>query len=315
MSGERLSYDDEKFQSLFEKNRLALRSGETVGLLDFFPWLKNIAPKMSGYLDVYRPLQDMQDFIRTVIHQHQETYQDEHMRDLMDAYIKKIRSSDNQGDSSFSGKRGEDNMAVGMTDLFSAGTNPVAHIINWALYYLAKNTSKKNRLFQEVDAVIGKNRLPSMEDKPKMPYMEAVTTEVHRLAALGFIGVPREVKKGVDIGPYHFPGGTRIFPSFYWIMHDAKYWSNPESFIPERFIDEDSGAFKPDERWIPFSMGKRNCLGKNFAQVEFFLFLAGFLQRFDFVLPPETEAAELKPNVGFILDCPDYDIIVKEREC
>ncbi len=313
MSGETLSYDDTRFKILFEKSRLMLSSGQQVGFLDFFPWLKYVAPKMSGYWDVYQPQIDVQDFIKEVFHEHDKTYQEEHLRDLIDSYIKMIQLSDNHQESSFHGQRGEENMAVGLMDMFANGSETSASTLNWALFHLARNPSKQERLHQEIDAVIGKDRLPSVEDRSNMPYMEAVMTEVHRLSSLAFVGVMREVKNSVDIGPYHLPRGTKLIPSNYWIMHDPKYWSNPESFIPERFIHEDSKSFEPDERCIPFGMGKRNCLGKNLAQVEFFLFLAGFVQSFEFVLPTEVAARELEPTVGFILGCPDYNIVLKER--
>ena len=67
-------------------------------------------------------------------------------------------------------------------------------------------------------------------------------------------------------------------------MHfDQNYWDNPEVFDPSRFIDEKSQTFKTNERLIPFSIGKRYCLGQSLAEKEYFLFFVGLLQKFEFL--------------------------------
>ena len=45
------------------------------------------------------------------------------------------------------------------------------------------------------------------------------------------------------------------------VMHDKHYWKDPENFRPERFLDDD-GAFRKDDRCVPFSLGKRYCIGQ-----------------------------------------------------
>ena len=80
-----------------------------------------------------------------------------------------------------------------------------------------------------------------------------------------------------------------------------------------RFLDE-NGKYHPDEKLVPFGIGKRSCPGKTLADTEVFLFLAAFIQRFQFSFPkgitiPET----ITPEVGFILSCPSYDIVIEER--
>ena len=78
-------------------------------------------------------------------------------------------------------------------------------------------------------------------------------------------------------------------------------------------MDED-GKFHPDEKLIPFGIGKRSCPGKVLADTEVFLFLAAFIQRFQFSFPKRTKVPEtIEPEVGFILVCPPYDIVIEER--
>jgi cytochrome P450 family 2 subfamily J len=86
-------------------------------------------------------------------------------------------------------------------------------------------------------------------------------------------------------------------------------------FVPYsiRFIDE-NGKYHPHEKLVPFGIGKRSCPGKTLADTEVFLFLASFVQRFQFSFPKECDPPEtIKPEVGFILVCPPYDIVINER--
>ena len=65
---------------------------------------------------------------------------------------------------------------------------------------------------------------------------------------------------------------------------------------------------------IPFGIGKRSCPGKTLTDTEVFLFLAAFIQRFRFSFPKGKEIAEtIEPEVGFILVCPPYDVVIEER--
>ena len=73
-----------------------------------------------------------------------------------------------------------------------------------------------------------------------------------------------------------------IFANILHVHFDQTYWENPEEFNPNRFIDEKSQTFKTNERLIPFSIGKRYCLGQSLAEKEYFLFFVGLLQKFEF---------------------------------
>ena len=96
----------------------------------------------------------------------------------------------------------------------------------------------------------------------------------------------------------------------YEVMHDVTYWGDPEVFRPERFLDPESGNFRNSERMIPFGFGKRICIGSTLAQNELYLFLAAFLQHFEF---SEPNPDYLEPVTGFLLGCPDFTMKIQER--
>ena len=83
------------------------------------------------------------------------------------------------------------------------------------------------------------------------------------------------------IGEYHLPKGTQVVPNIFSIHMNEKYFDNPEEFRPERFIDEDGKAVRP-EYLIPFSIGKRACPGEIFARNELLIVTAYLFKRFTF---------------------------------
>ena len=132
---------------------------------------------------------------------------------------------------------------------------------------------------------------------------------------------------------YEIPQGTFVFPNLYGIMHDENHFKTPETFDPQRFLHEepDKGRrregrrktlfFQPDERVIPFSIGKRSCLGQTLAEKELFLFFTGLMQNFTFSKTSAADSIEKLPNYhikathpqGPNRPAPVYQVVLQER--
>ena len=134
--------------------------------------------------------------------------------------------------------------------------------------------------------MVGRDRLPSLDDRPKLHYLEAVTHESQRISALAYGGIARIASKDTRLGGYDIPKGTRLNYAIFEMMNDPAYWVDPEVFRPERFMTND-GKFKLDDRFIPFGIGRRHCMGKTLALDELFLFTTSFVQHFNFSFPPD----------------------------
>ena len=149
-----------------------------------------------------------------------------------------------------------------------------------------------------------------------MNYMNAVLEESFRVVSFLFIAVPHSATKDIEIGEYTIPKGATIMSSLSHVMYDPEHFPNPRIFNPDRFID-DNGIFKHDERVIPFGIGKRLCLGQSLAEKEFFLFMVGFLQKYDISPSPMKKLPSyyIDDNTpkNILRMCPDYEMILTLR--
>uniref|UniRef100_A0A914E3T3 Cytochrome P450 n=1 Tax=Acrobeloides nanus TaxID=290746 RepID=A0A914E3T3_9BILA len=172
------------------------------------------------------------------------------------------------------------NQLMGMLfDLWLAGQETTSNTLAWGVLYLMQEPEVQSRLQKELDTVIGSDRLITMDDRPKLNYTAAVVNEIQRIANLLALNVRHATSRDVNIKGYHIPEGTTIIPHISVILYDEKIFPNPKKFDPTRFLDK-NGHLKKVEELIPFSVGKRQCLGEGLARMELFLFVANIFNQF-----------------------------------
>lgn len=177
--------------------------------------------------------------------------------------------------------------------LFLAGYETVANALAWTWMLLGRNPEAERKLHAELDAVLG-GRLPTLEDMPRLEYTGMVLQESMRLYPPAW-AMGREALEDVEIGPYRLRKGTMVFFSQYIVQRDARWFAEPERFLPERFSAE-AKASRPRFAYFPFGGGGRQCIGESFAWMEATLALATIAQRWRVVIP-EGQKVELQPKI------------------
>ena len=149
-----------------------------------------------------------------------------------------------------------------------------------------------------------------------MHYTNAVLLESFRITSFVPISVPHYASEDVKIRNYVIPKGSVVLPSLFHVMYDPRHFKEPENFNPERFIDA-SGKYVQDDHVIPFSIGKRYCLGQSLAEKEFFLFFVGLMQKFKLEQAPNEPLPSYKidkvPVKGILRNTPNYKLVLKDR--
>lgn len=167
--------------------------------------------------------------------------------------------------------------------LFLAGHETTALTLAWTWYLLSQNTAAESRLHEELGAVLG-GRAASAPDLARLPYLNAVVSEVLRLYPPAYL-LARTSIASCMIGGYEIPAGTTILTSP-WLMHrDARYFDDPHAFRPERWLDGLTERLPPGV-YLPFGDGPRRCIGQGFALLEAALVTATIAQRYKFRLVP-----------------------------
>ncbi|XP_031200516.1 cytochrome P450 2C13, male-specific-like isoform X1 [Mastomys coucha] len=166
-----------------------------------------------------------------------------------------------------------------ITDLFLAGTDTSSTTMQFALLLLMKHPHITAKVQEEIDHVIGRHRSPCMQDRIHMPYTNAMVHEVQRYIDLSPNGVVHAVTCDTKFRNYIIPKGTTVITSLTSVLHDSKEFPNPEMFDPGHFLDG-NGNFKKSDYFMPFSAGKRMCVGHSLVSMELFLFLTTILQNF-----------------------------------
>ena len=146
-----------------------------------------------------------------------------------------------------------------------------------------------------------------------MPYAEAFMYEVLRKSSIVPFGVFHEATETTTVGGYTIPKGSWIAVNQYFVHYDPKIWGDPENFRPERFLSPDGKSAIKHEALIPFSVGKRVCIGEQIAKDSFFLFLTAIMQKFSIKFDPNSDVpTDEIPNPLFRL-APKFNVIVTDR--
>ncbi|XP_033116514.1 cytochrome P450 1A1-like [Anneissia japonica] len=168
----------------------------------------------------------------------------------------------------------------------------------------------QRKIQDEMARTIG-NRLPTWKDHLNLPYLEGAVLEALRRSSFTSLGGPRRAVCNTKLEGYDIPKDTIIFCNIWWAHHDPKYWDKPNEFKPERFI-KDGRVFLP-KAFLPFSIGRRQCLGSLLARMELFMVLGGILQRFNIRNPTGFPQPTLEPIPDMVL-CPEpYKVWLEPR--
>ncbi|KAI0887592.1 cytochrome P450 [Annulohypoxylon maeteangense] len=257
---------------------------------DYHPWVKLIGSALHeaaafralGILNL-RPVVDLMnklggtnknnenmDLVRNKVHQRMKLGMER--PDFMEGLIRK--KNEWQMD--------DDRLAVNANVVIIAGSETTATLLSGAVYLLTTNRDKLDKLVQEVRSSFKSDEEITLLSVNNLSYMLACLNEAFRMYPPVAADLPRTVPKGgATIGGKYVAENTVVSVWQWAINRNPQHWTEPEKYIPERWLGDPKYQNDALEAMQPFSFGPRNCIGRNLAYAEMRLILARIIYNFD----------------------------------
>ncbi|XP_063216363.1 methyl farnesoate epoxidase-like [Bacillus rossius redtenbacheri] len=278
----------------------------TGGVANCFPFLLRHLPSLTEYPAVKRAKQHIRSYCYSMIEKHEEDMDKERKEDLIYFYLQQITKED---ENEFFNKK---QLAGLISDLFIAGSDTTTGALAYGILHMALSADVQAKVQQELDTVVGKERLPTTEDRQRLPYCEATINEILRFANVVPLSVPHAAITDTTFKGYFIPKGTRILLNLFDLHMDPDYWGDPQDFRPERFLDE-TGRVRKDEALLPFGQGKRSCIGESLARTNLFITFTSLLQNFSLSLPDGQERPSTEHMGGITVTTQPFSVVMSPR--
>nr|AIY24998.1 flavanone 3'-hydroxylase [Mangifera indica] len=201
-----------------------------------------------------------------------------------------------------------------LLNMFTAGTDTSSSTTEWAIAELIRHPEILTRVKNELDSVVGRDRLVTELDLPKLTYFQAVIKETFRLHPSTPLSLPRVAAKSCEINGYHIPEGSTLLVNVWAIARDPDEWAEPIVFRPERFLPGGEKANVDvrgnDYEIIPFGAGRRICAGMSLGLRMVQLLTATLIHAFDWDLPSGLTPEKLNMEEAYGLTLQRADPLI-----
>ncbi|KAK2533735.1 cytochrome P450 2K4 [Columba guinea] len=288
--GDRFDYKDPTFLTLLRliDEVMILLGSPYLNYFNFYPFLGFL---FKTHKIMLRKIDDVRAILRQYMKASREDINENSVRSYIDALIFKQQEEKNKKDSLFH----DDNLIASILDLVMAGTETIATTLQWSILLMMKYPEIQKKVQEEIGRNVKAGSWATYEDRKNMPFTNAVLHEVQRFITL-LPHVPRCTAVDTHFRGYFLPKGIIVIPSLTSVLLDKTQWETPHQFNPNHFLDAE-GNFVKREAFLPFSTGRRNCIGESLAKMELFVFFVGLLQTFTFQPQPGVSESDLDLTV------------------
>ncbi|KYQ96730.1 hypothetical protein DLAC_04027 [Tieghemostelium lacteum] len=244
-----------------------------LGNFSFGDFISFLNPIYDFYLQHFRTeISEIDEFIAEVVKEHIETIDRDNPRDLVDSLILEFDITKQEN---------IDTIVCFGREILIASTDSIANVLEWFFLLLANNQDAQEKCYRELRGVFEPKMLNedelkiTMKDRNFTPFFNSTLKETMRYKMIGPLGVPRVATKDTVTKGIFIPKGAAIYQNLHALSNLEQYWNEPNRFIPERFLNNSHS-----DLFMPFSIGKRGCLGSSLAKDELFLAAANILANF-----------------------------------
>jgi len=170
--------------------------------------------------------------------------------------------------------------------MFLGGNETTSITLQTFFLVMVLNPHVMRKAQDQLDQVVGRERLPEYSDMKNLPYLNAIAKEILRWNPPAPLGMPKRVTQDDTYNGYFIPAGTTVIENIWAVFRDPLTFPEPERFDPERYLKDgriDPSAPEPERR--AFGAGRRVCPGRQFALRTLCLNIACILSVFDIAAP------------------------------
>jgi hypothetical protein len=232
-----------------------------------------------------------------------------------ESYVSKLIQRFGPEDQTSSLNR-EDEEAIAWTaaSLYGAAADTTAIALSVLTLAMLKFPHVQRKAQEEIDRVVGTDRLPSFDDRDNLPYISAIVKETLRWWPITPMGFPHAVDADIEYNGFHIPKGALLVPAVWWFLHDPEVYADPDLFDPERFLGSRN---EPDPDTEAFGYGRRICPGRFFADSSLYINIVQTLAAFNITKSIDKDGKEIevdaKPKPGILTYPTEFQFQVVPR--
>ncbi|XP_078575696.1 cytochrome P450 2J2-like [Branchiostoma floridae x Branchiostoma japonicum] len=295
--GARHEYEDAAFKTFLEDINFRFRNSTA----NRFPWYLRYVPILGQSSQrLHQATERMREFVKTKVDKHHSDFDSDNIRDFVDTYIKEMRKGQNENFT-------DPQLVHVVIDLIMAGTDTTSQTLYWILLYMIIYPGMQEQAQEEIYRTFGDGAPTTTAKRKEVPFTEAVIAEVQRINSVAPLTIPRCTSNDTVMYGYDIPRGTMVHVNLWSVLRDPNLWAEPDQFKPERFLDN-QGQYMKKDAFIPFSIGRRFCLGTQLAKMELFMFTTYLLQHFTFKLPEGAPVPSTVGKLGLSNGAPPYEL-------
>ncbi|RZC70797.1 hypothetical protein C5167_033935 [Papaver somniferum] len=228
-----------------------LKLGASLAMAEHIPWLRFLFPLEEEAFAKHGARRDR--LTRAIMDEH--TLARQTSGGAKQHFVDALLTVQEQYDLS------EDTIIGLLWDMITAGMDTTAISVEWAMAELIKNPRVQEKAQEELDRVVGTERVMTELDFSNLPYLMSIAKEALRLHPPTPLMLPHKANANVKIGGYDIPKGSNVHVNVWAVARDPAVWKEPFEFRPERFMEEDVDMKGHDYRLLPFGAGRRVCPG------------------------------------------------------
>ncbi|KAK2192017.1 hypothetical protein NP493_40g00036 [Ridgeia piscesae] len=308
--GKEYDFDDPDFQQFVD---LTADFIEVLGSGlpgDIHPWLQYLPSSR------YNKFMTMMDLFTKFLHERhaecKENFDPSDPKSITDCMLQAQKEAEEE-DKEMKDVLTDTHIMMATMDVFGAGIDTITTMLIQFIAHMIQHPDIQERVHQEIDVALGGAQLPTLSHRSKMTFTEACLCETLRLGTLLPLGVPVKTTCDTSVAGFDIPKDTMVIVNMWAIHRDPDFWSDPHSFNPDRFLDDAGNLVHKPSSYMPFSMGRRVCLGKSVAQSSLMLAIPQLMRQFRFSSPSGKEFKLEFEESGFARIPKSYEFLVAAR--